>query len=164
MFRYKSNYDPSEFIVPAHDASGRSKRARFHIHPGHVETLDAIIWSRHFPYRNRSDAYRHGIDRLFVYLSNFDRLDEINAQYQEYLDSGSDRWAEYQSQLYDLENQVEDLLALDRLCEARALLNRATVEFLQKPQTVLRTRCLEQIQEMRRSVPDHRSLQSHRLQ
>lgn len=60
--------DLDEFVVPAMDNHGHSVREWFRMSPAMERAVEIAISSKQFPYKTRSDLYRHAVYRHLGYL------------------------------------------------------------------------------------------------
>lgn len=54
----KSKYDPADFLIPAKDAKGESTRIYCRVQPAHDRQVDALFYSRRWPFKTPSDIIR----------------------------------------------------------------------------------------------------------
>lgn len=75
-----SKHDPADFLISAKDAKGESTRVFCRVMPAHDRAIDAIFYSRKFPFKTPSDIMRWCIHTGLKRLEALDEVPSVTQQ------------------------------------------------------------------------------------
>ena len=140
-------YDTDKFCTSACDQKGHSEKLWVRVPPAVSRQIDVVLASGHFPYKTRSDATRHALERHLAWLVTLEPIPSLIGQ----VEAANEiiRHQQFQQELVDmvanLSRAVDVCVSQGAVGEARRLVSAVKHQIMKMPDGYWRNRCLHEL-------------------